>query len=195
MTSKQKSALIGMILGDVYLQKTGKYNARIRFEHSINQKEYLEWKVSLFKDYFQGKIQILDRFHAKWDNTYTYVRAQSYSSPEFGKFQRVFYKDSKKIIPSSFKMLFKRSLSLAIWFMDDGYYYPRDKMSYIYIPNYDEESILNLTSSLKENFNLIPSLKLKKKGLVLSFNVSETKKLMQLIQKHVVASMNYKLAS
>src|SRR3989338_3202762 len=99
MTRRQKNALIGMILGDAYLQKTGKRNARLRLEHSIRQKDYLLWKMSLFPNYFQSKVEILERFNHTWGKKYSYVRAQSASGPEFGKVQRLFYQGSKKIIP------------------------------------------------------------------------------------------------
>lgn len=194
MKLKQKNALIGMILGDAYLQKTGKQNSRIRLEHSVAQKEYLLWKVSLLQNYFQSSIQVIKRTNIHWHKTYSYVRIQSTSSPEVGKLQRLFYKESKKIIPDTFKRIFKDPLSLAIWFMDDGYYYPRDKMSYIYIPNYDEESLVNLLLALKENFLLMPQLKRKKKGLVLVLNVVETKKLVDIIKSYIIPSMLYKIS-
>lgn len=193
MTQKQKSIVIGMVLGDAYLQKTGKANARLRLEHSIGQKEYLEWKVDLLKNYFQSKIQLLERFNARWNKTYHYVRIQSNSSPEFGKIQRLFYKDSEKVIPKEIAKLLKHPLTLAVWFMDDGYYYPRDKMSYIYISNFSQESISNLLTSLKENFGLSPILKIKKKGLVLIFSVIQTAKLMKIIKKFIIPSMSYKI--
>lgn len=193
MTQRQKNALIGMILGDAYLQQTGKQNARIRLEHSIRQREYLEWKVNLLRDYFQTKIQSLNRTNTIWNKTYQYVRIQSTSSPEFGKLRKLFYRDSIKIVPKNINDIFKNGLSLAIWFMDDGYYYQRDKMSYIYIPKYEDESIGNLLSCLKENFNLMPVVKRKKKGLVLVFSVIETKKLIELIKKFIVVSMTYKI--
>jgi len=107
--------------------------------------------------------------------------------------QKIFYQESKKVIPKTINNLFKNPISLAVWYMDDGYYYPRDKISYIYIPSYDEESIKNLLNALKDNFNLLPSLKQKKKGLVLIFNVLETQKLIAIIRKFIVPSMRYKL--
>lgn len=193
MTQRQKSALIGMILGDAYLQKTGKRNARIRLEHGIAQKEYLQWKISLLPQYFQKKIEVLERLNPIWNKKYSYARAQSTSSPEFGKLQRLFYVDSKKVIPESLSSIFKDPLSFAVWFMDDGYYYHRDKMAYIYIPNYDEESLGNLNLCLSQNFNLFPILKKKKKGLVLIFSVSETKKLVGLVRKFIIPSMVFKI--
>ena len=46
-----KSAIIGMILGDGYLQKTGEKNARLRLEHGYKQKEYLLWKTEKLKQW------------------------------------------------------------------------------------------------------------------------------------------------
>lgn len=192
MKQKQKNAVIGMILGDAYLQKTGAHNARLRLEHSLKQKTYLEEKVAMLKDYFPGKIQALERFHQKWGKSYQYVRIQSHSSPEFGKIYRLFYKNSQKGIPNTITKLLHEPITLAIWFMDDGYYYPRDKMSYIYIPKYDDDSIRNLLFALKENFDLSPIIKSKKHGQVLVFSVSETAKLMRIINKHIIPSMRYK---
>ena len=51
MKQRQEDLVIGMILGDAYLQKTGKQNARLRLEHSIMQKAYLEWKISQLENY------------------------------------------------------------------------------------------------------------------------------------------------
>ncbi|OGK17400.1 hypothetical protein A2690_00200 [Candidatus Roizmanbacteria bacterium RIFCSPHIGHO2_01_FULL_39_12b] len=194
MTKKQKDVLIGMILGDAYLQKTGEKNSRLRLEHTTNQKEYLEWKVNYLKNYFQNKAQDITRFNPVWKKTYNYVRIQSYSSPEFGKFQRLFYSQSKKIIPDTISTLLKSPISIAVWFMDDGYYYHRDNMAYIYIPNYDKQSLQYLMDALRSNFDLTAALKKKSKGLVLTFNVNETKKLMEIISEYVIPSMKYKIS-
>ena len=194
MKSRQKDVVIGMILGDAYLQKTGKQNARLRLEHGISQKAFLEWKISLLKNYFQSKLQMLIRENTIWKKTYQYVRIQSLSSSELGKLQRIFYKDSKKIIPNDFYKIFTSQLSLAIWFMDDGYYYHRDKIAYIYIPNYDKESKQHLLSALRINFNLHPQIKQKTKGHVLIFSVSETEKLIGLIKHFIIPSMQYKIS-
>ena len=176
MTQKQQDVLIGMILGDAYLQSTGKQNARLRLEHSVDQKEYILWKMSWFPSYFQNKVRFLDR-----------------ANLEFGNYRRIFYKNSQKIIPENVNTLLKSPLSLAVWHMDDGYYYHRDRMSYIYISNFGKDSIKYLLETLKENFTLFPVLKEKKKGLVLVFNVIETMKLIGLIRKYIIPSMMHKV--
>ncbi len=194
MTKIQKAIIIGSILGDGFIQKTGSKNARLRLEHSLKQKEYLIWKCQILGNYFQSKPQILERNNPIFGKTYQYIRAQSYSGPEFGKLYRLFYIAGKKVIPDKIFDLMKDPVSLTVWFMDDGYYYQRDKMAYLYLPKYDHVSINNLLDVLKVNFSLSPILKIKKRGeYVLNFSVVETEKLVQIIKPFVISSMKYKL--
>lgn len=194
MTKIQKAIIIGLILGDGFLQKTGKKNARLRLEHSLRQKEYLIWKCQVLGNYFQSKPQVLERKNPVFGKTYQYIRAQSYSGSELGKLYALFYINGKKVIPNQIFSLLKDPLSLAVWFMDDGYYCQRDKVSYLYLPKYDQVSINNLLKVLKVNFNLSPVLKIKKRGeYVLNFSVAETKKLVHIIKPFAHPSMKRKL--
>lgn len=196
MNLKQKAIIIGSILGDGYVQKTGKVNARLRLEHSFKQREYLLWKKDQLQNFFQSKPQVLVRNNAQFGKHYHYVRLQSYSGSEFGTLQRLFYRDNCKIVPKEIVRLLKSPLSLAVWFMDDGYYYPRDRIAYIYIPNYDQTSIDNLLAALEHNFLLRPRVKRKKRGeFVLMFPVDQTVALMKIIGSYVHESMRYKIPS
>lgn len=196
MNKRQKAILLGMVLGDCFLQRTGEKNARIRLEHSEKQKDYLFWKGSQFPEFFQGKPKRLVRFNPIYKKTYSYFRWQSNASPEIGRYRKIFYPEGAKIIPEELTSLFKDSLSLAVWFMDDGYYYRRDRVAYIYLSKITKTKERILLSTLKSNFSLEPTLKLKKRGeSVLTFNVKETGKLMTLIRKYTIPSMKYKLSS
>ena len=84
-------------------------------------------------------------------------------------------------------------LSLAVWYMDDGYYYKRDKIAYIYLSNYFEQELDRLMSTLHANFGLIPDLKKKSKGLCFTFSVKATLKLVEIVEPFVVSTMRYKL--
>lgn len=194
MTKRQKAVLVGMVLGDAYLQKTGKKNARIRLEHSVKQREYLEWKAKQFSKLFQGKPSELKRFNPVFGKEYRYLRWQSNSSPQIGEFQRLFYQQGKKTIPDNISSFLTEPVSLAVWFMDDGFLYHRDKMAYIYLPKISPDEALVLLTALRDNFALEAKLKVKKNdNKVLIFSVAETNKLMQLIKKYIIASMSYKL--
>lgn len=195
MYKQQQAVVIGSLLGDSFLQKTGKNNARLRLEHSLKQKEYLLWKCKILSNFFQNKPVILERKNSVFGKTYQYIRNQSYSGLELGKLHKLFYKDNVKVIPNNISKLMTDPLSIAVWFMDDGYYYQRDKIAYIYLPKYDAESITNLLDVLKNNFNLVPVLRIKKRGeYVFTFSVEQTQNLMKLIKPFIIASMQYKLS-
>lgn len=194
MNKRQKTILVGMILGDAYLQKTGKTNARIRLEHGIKQSDYLVWKAQQFPEFFQGQPKTLIRYNPVFHKQYTYIRWQSNASPEIGKYQKIFYQQGKKIIPQDLSILLINRLSLAVWYMDDGYLYHRDKIAYIYLPQYSKEEIASLLLVLEKNFQLKPAIKTKKQSsLVLMFPVKETNKLLFLVKPYIIPSMAYKL--
>ncbi len=194
MDKIQKAVVIGSILGDGFLQKTGKNNARLRLEHSFKQQDYLIWKCQILNNFFQKKPEILTRTNLKFGKSYQYIRNQSYSGLEFGKLHQLFYVDGKRIIPNKISKLLKNPVSLAVWFMDDGYYYLRDRIAYIYLPKLDPSSVNNLLTALNLNYGLSPQLKIKKRGeYVLTFTVKDTKELMQIIKPYVIKSMSYKI--
>jgi hypothetical protein len=194
LTKRQEAILVGTVLGDAYLQKTGTKNARLRLEHSDKQKEYVLWKAKSFPKLFQGKPTLLKRRHPKTNKIYSYVRHQSNSSPIFGKWREVFYQNGKKLIPKTLSSILTDSLSLAVWYMDDGYYYERDKVSYIYLGRVSQNEAQIAQEAIKKNFGLIPKILDKKiKGFVLHFSPSETKHLHDLLRKDMLKVFDYKL--
>lgn len=74
----QRLLLIGILMGDGLLQKTGRSNARLRLEHSIKQKDYIFWKYEMLKNIMQSKPVFIKRFNPIWKKTYSYYRCQSY---------------------------------------------------------------------------------------------------------------------
>ena len=116
LSKEQKRLLIALLIGDGTISS----NYVFKLSHSIEQREYLEWKVSL-----------LNRFGIKNNGIKEYVSSCGYN---FGK--RVLY--SQMSLHSTIKAL-RRSiyipkktitrrllnwldeLGLAIWYMDDGF--------------------------------------------------------------------------
>jgi hypothetical protein len=190
----QRLALIGMLLGDGYLQPVGRRSARLRVEHSIKQKDYIFWKYEIFKNYMQSRPKVIKRYNPRWKKWYLYLRCQSHSSPIFGKYRRIFYQDSQKRIPNNIKTLLKHPLSLAVWIMDDGYLYKRDNHLFIYLPPYREEEITLLMQALEENYNVEVKYRKKKQGKerYFYFDKKNTKKILKIIEPHLIPSVKSK---
>lgn len=194
MIERERNIVIGCVLGDGFLQSTGRHNARLRLEHSIKQKEYLEWKWRELARYMQDRPKRLVRWNPVWKKRYEYLRCQSHSSPQFGKLRELFYRDQTRQVPDEIAKLLRSPLSLAVWFMDDGYYYTRDRVAYIYLPKLSADDIRRLCQALNDDFDLHPKVERKKTGaLNLKFSAAETKKLIKIIAPHIIKSMRYKI--
>ena len=194
LSKEQKSILFGIILGDGYLQKTGKKNARLRLEHGRNQKEYLLWKAKKLERFFQGKPKYLERTHPISKRKYSYWRHQSQSTPYLGKLRNIFYSDGKKKIPEDLEE-YLTPITLAVWYMDDGYYYLRDQCSYLYLGNVSREEAETVAQTLLKKFDITTRVRQKKKGYAIYFSPEETQKLKNLIKSHILHQFNYKLPS
>ena len=194
LSKEQKSILFGTILGDGFLQKTGEKNARLRLEHGWEQKEYLFWKIEKLSSLFQGKAKYLERIHPISKQKYKYWRHQSQSTPYLGKLRKIFYPDGKKEIPEELEK-YVSPLMLAVWYMDDGYYYQRDRCSYLYLGNVSLKEAKIVSSVFLGEFNIATQVLQKKKGYAVYFSPKEAQKLKTIIKGHILSQFNYKLPS
>lgn len=193
--AQQQSVIIGTILGDGYLQMTGKQNARLRLEHSALQTEYIRWKIDVLSYLFHEKWTELKRIHPKTGRTYFYVRAQSYADDKLGELHKLFYENKKKHIPYNLRELLT-PLSLAVWYMDDGYYYNRDRCSYLYLGKVSIEEANIVKDALWCNMSLfVKVLDKKQKGYAIYFSPGEVNKLNNVINPYILPIFSYKLPS
>ncbi|TSC83654.1 MAG: homing endonuclease [Parcubacteria group bacterium Gr01-1014_17] len=101
LNKRQKAIIVGSILGDAYVQATGKKNARLRYEHGGKQKSYLFWKVKELQPLFNGTPRYLERKHPISGETYSYWRHQSFSNELLGYWRKFFYPHGIKCIPKT----------------------------------------------------------------------------------------------
>ena len=123
LNKTQLAVIYGSIMGDSYLQNNGT-NVRLRFEHSLNQEEYLLWKFNFLKNIFNDKsIVKLNRIHPLTKREYRYIRCQSKTLPELKEIKNIFYRDGKKIVPDELSGYIKEPISFSLFFIHYLYYY------------------------------------------------------------------------
>ena len=190
----QNATIAGSILGDAYVQATGKKNARLRFEHGGQQKSYLFWKVKELQPLFSGTPRYLERKHPISKATYSYWRHQSFSNELLGRWRKFFYPKGVKCIPKTLARVLTEPVALAVWYMDDGYYYPKENSSYLYLGRTSQVEAKRAQCALKRNFDLSPAIADKKrKSFALYFSPKQTEKLHRVVSPFMLPMFAYKL--
>jgi len=185
LTQLQNSIILGSLLGDGYLRIVpGRKNALLEINHTINQKDYVDWKYENLKSICRscpisrngnGK-RIAYRFNTKQHS-------------ELTRFHRLFYENNKKRIPKNIKL---DPLMLAVWYMDDGSKC-RENDVYLNTQQFDSkdqekciEMLLDLgiESSINRDKNY-KRIRIKKYSLPIFFKI---------ISPFIIPSMKYKLS-
>ena len=193
LTEKEDAIIVGSILGDGCLEHNGSH-VRIRFEHGISQKEYLLWKYEQLKNIVAGPPMKVHAFHRKNQKFYDSLRFYTRSNEAFEKYSETFYKDKRKIIPKNISELLTHPLSLAVWFMDDGY--KRNDCNALRLStdsfNKNEQEILS--DILNRNFNI--SNKLHKKGKTWNIYIpqSSARRFVDIGKPYIIPELKYKIA-
>lgn len=154
LTDLQRSILIGTLLGDGHLetQDNGK-TYRLKLEHQILQKDYLEWLHNQFKEWVGGGIK-----HRIKKNNKEYVLFNTYSHGAFRFYAQQFYINRKKIIPKLIKKLLD-PIALAIWYMDDGSWKSTHHKTFIiHTVGFVKKDLELIQKVLRENFRIETSL-------------------------------------
>ena len=153
ITSYENAVIVGSLLGDLHIQKNSGLTSRcrLRFCHSIKQKEYVDWKYAVFKKNFCKTTKLPYQ-----TNRDEYLFYTSYSEC-FVNYHSMWYQNLKKIVPRNIEQLLIDPVALAIWYLDDG-----TKRNYnacrFATQSFSLQENLLLQSTLETNFKLIVKL-------------------------------------
>jgi len=152
------------------------------------------WKADELSGIAAGRTTYLDRVHPLTGAVYRYVRHQSLTSAIYGQVWKIFYPQGKKRIPDLLPELLTEPLGLAVWYMDDGYYFPRERECYLYLGTVSTEEAQTARAVVATNFALAPRvLDKRRKGYALYFSARQARALTDVIEAHLLPYFRYKL--
>ncbi len=187
LTKTQRSIIIGKILGDGHLETANNKTFRLKIEHSIKQKEYVDWLYEQLKNLASNnpKIKKRERITSYWFNTSCSGTLRFYAQQ--------FYKGNKKIIPKIINKILD-PMALAIWFMDDGSLKSKNHKTYIiHSLGYTKKELEIMQEVLGKKFNIKTRLH-RQYGKWRIYITSESRNVFRnLIEPYIVPSMRYKL--
>jgi hypothetical protein len=180
LSGVQRSIIIGTLLGDGSMRC--KTNALLEINHSVHQLGYVDWKYRHLSELVSTPPKM--RLGNGKRIAYRFVTR---SLPELTPYYRLFYESGRKAVP----LVELSSLSLAVWFMDDGC---RSRSAvYLNTQQFDLESQHRLLLLLKEQWSIEATLNRDKSYYRVRISVAGTKRLIQIIERHMLPELKYKL--
>lgn len=192
LTSIQREVLIGLMLGNGNLETVNCGRTyRLKIEHSLKQREYLEHLYDLFKDWVLTEPRL--REFTVEGKVYHNLAFSTVSHASFRFYAHQFYKDGKKVIPK----LIHRWLTptaLTYWFMDDGSIKSKESKGVIFNTQcFSRADVGKLMAAMERNFQLEVKDRKQKEGYQIYVSGNSYEKFSELVSRYLLDSMKYKL--
>lgn len=192
----QREVLVGTLLGDGCLETQNQGRTyRLKIEHSLSQKEYVDWKYKIFKNLVLSELRIR-KFKAYGVERKNYC----FSTLSIGAlrfYAHQFYENKRKIVPKLINRMLT-PLALAVWFMDDGSIKSsQHRALVIHAQSFAKDDLERIIQVLKRKFNISAVLRKRKDGSgYVIYLLSETiKNFIDLTEPYILPSMKYKLGN
>ena len=183
-----KETLIGIVLGDGYLEPHGR-GIRLQVNHSARFKAYVEWKRQELLELKPSPL------HRHDNGGYPFWRFVTRSHPYLDELRRLFYGRDRKIVPETINRLLTHPKSLAVWFMDDGTCDRRQGSVLFETQCYGPDDLERLKGALESNFGVKSAVHRSGvgRGRRLYVTVAEAKKLAAVVSPYILPELRYKL--
>lgn len=163
MKKTLKEMLIGVILGDAHIGRTGLDKAFITFEQSKKKAAYLNYLYGLSQeeDIALDEPKTYTREDLRYNKTNESLYFRTKSLEDFKPLADIFLdSDGKKIIPSNIAE-YLTPRSLAFWIMDDGQQVKKGGVT-LCTDSFKSSEVAIIREALQKNFNLTTTIHLKK---------------------------------
>ncbi len=190
LTEEQQDLIIGSTLGDASIRQRDK-NCSFRAGHTRPQKEYLNWKYDLLKEF--TKLPSSWNIRKLNNHTIETLEFSTFTHNVFNFYRKLFYKNGKKRVTRKIlNMLTPRSL--AIWVCDDGSFGTSQPYIILCTNAFSLEEHEVIKKYFEEVWGLSPTIGFRdKKYYYLRFKEEDTKKLIEIIKPFVHESMKHKI--
>lgn len=191
LTNQQREFVIGSMLGDGFLHRNKKTSsAKLTITHGEKKLPYLLWKKDIMNNFVNTVRQVKEKIN-KSNISWSWA---SMHHNELNFYHSLFYENNKKVIRENIAH-YLTPLSMAVWFMDDGW---KNHLNLrISSESFTEKENQILVDAIKLNFDInakvVEYSRNNKKYYYISFNKRNSLLLTDLIKPYVIESMKYKL--
>ena len=184
LTQIERSIIIGSLFGDGYLRIVpGRFNALLEINHTIHQKEYVDWKYEMLKSICKsGPVS------RKGNGKRIAYRFNTRQHRELTELHKLFYANGKKHLPDNIKL---DPIILAIWYMDDGSKCGTSSF-YLNTQQFNSNDQIMCMKMLSD-LGIETTLNKDKEYLRIRIKCASLNRFFNLVAPHIIPSMYYKL--
>jgi hypothetical protein len=158
-----------------------KANALLEINHCLEQQAYVDWKYQHLADLVRTppKARIGNGSRLAY-------RFTTLSLPELTPYYRAWYRGGKKVVAD----MELSSLSLAVWFMDDGC--KSQRALYLNTQQFSVEDQMRLVRMLREQWAIDSALNRDRHYYRLRISVSSVARFREVVAAHMLEQFAYK---
>jgi predicted DNA-binding protein YlxM (UPF0122 family) len=181
----QEQLIKGSLLGDASIE-LHRNKGRLKIEHGLKQKDYVELKYNILKNFVQQPPKIFERFDKRTNKNYQSVSFRTETNPIFNDIHSLFYKNKLKIVSEEvLNSLDDRGL--AFWFQDDGF--KNENLLGISTDCFSEEDINNCIKWFKSRWKIESYTRNKR----IYFQGINALILSKILEPNIIPTLKYKL--
>ena len=202
VTERQKEIIYGSLMGDGKRQHSQSFSSA-GFVHGDPQKDYLLWKLyELSSLVSENSLSKTANFDKRYNKFYTSWRFYTLANSDVEKILKEFYEKNGKKEITKYILNQLTSLSVAVWFMDDGvadfckklYYENSTPEVRFCTDSFPKEQCELIVIWFKEKYDINCHTREHKKGQNrIIINSDSVQKLFDLISPHILPCMRYKI--
>lgn len=151
------------------------------------------WLYGELKNIISRPPRIVSSRSSKSGKIYSRWHFSTLSLKCLNSYYHKFYQKAKKVVPNDINKLLISPLSLAIWYMDDGYRRNDCRALRISSDSFNYNEQIKLTSCLNSNFTINCKLHKKAGAWNIYIPVKSSDSFCTLVKPYIIPSMRYKL--
>jgi recombination protein RecA len=161
--------------------------------HGVEQRKYVKWKYDIWKPIVPGGIRRNIPIGTPTGGVCYLDRFTTAAHPDFMEFFELFYQNGRKVV--SEEILHSLTpFSLAVWYMDDGYYRRNRGRAQLSTNSFTYEENVMIKKYFEEMWGVLPNIGRSDSGTYyLWFNTKNTIKFFDIIKDHILPLFSYKI--
>jgi len=193
LTARERSIVVGLLLGDGHLELSRRGLARLSVRQHPKRRGYVDWLYQELRRFVRTSPRSTMCFDRRTQVATPRYGFKTLAYPVFAEWHLHFYEDGTKRVPEDIGQWLD-AVALAVWFTDDGSYKTDSRGLLLNTNAFSFEDQQRLQEVLMQEFGLRTALHRLKQWWRIYIPARSSDRLIEVILPHLATCAQYKLA-